>query len=169
MSKQKNQEEIGFQQKYCELKAEEFLSEHNIKNYKLKFQHGTPSVMLVDVEDDVDLSHQNLIDDDITNLHRIKFNIIRGNFNCSNNKLASLNFCPKCVVGDFNCSHNQLTSLKNAPEYVGKNFDCSYNNISDITNLPTQYIGGNFYAYGAGNTFEITDELRKIVKGDIYK
>lgn len=169
MPKQKNQEEIGFQEKYCELAAEKFLSEHNIKNYKLKFQHGTPSVMLVDVEGDVDLSYQNLIDDDITNLHRIKFNIVRGNFNCSNNKLSSLNFCPKHVDGDFNCSDNCLTSLENAPEYVGGDFKCSGNNISDITNLPTKYIGGDFYAYGAGNTFEITDELRKIVKGDIYK
>ena len=75
----------------------------------------------------------------------------------------------KHVDGDFNCSDNCLTSLENAPEYVGGDFKCSGNNISDITNLPTKYIGGDFYAYGAGNTFEITDELRKIVKGDIYK
>ena len=145
MNKQKNQEEIGFQQKYCELAAEKFLSEHNIKNYKLKFQHGTPSVMLVDVEGDVDLSHQNLIDDDITNLHRIKFNIIRGNFNCSNNKLSSLNFCPTHVNGDFNCSHNQLTSLKNAPKYVGGDFRCFCNNVIDLAGIPTTNIGGKFY------------------------
>ena len=47
------------------------------------------------------------------------------NFNCSNNKLISLEGAPK-IVESFNCSGNQLTSLEGAPEKVGGYFECRF-------------------------------------------
>ena len=37
---------------------------------------------------------------------------------CENNKLTSLEFCPKIVLGNFNCSENMLTSLEFCPKDV---------------------------------------------------
>ncbi len=56
----------------------------------------------------------------------IKFNLIRGDFNCSNIKLSTLENSPKIVEGKFDCSNNILTSLQNSPEDVFS-FDCSSN------------------------------------------
>jgi hypothetical protein len=36
----------------------------------------------------------------------INFNKINGDFNCSNNKLKSLKYCPKVVNGIFSCYNN---------------------------------------------------------------
>lgn len=130
----------------------------NLENFKLN-----PLTKKYDYEGSLDLSGKGLSE------IPVKFGKVTGNFNCYDNPLASLQGCPQEVCGNFNCSCNLLTSLDYAPEYVGRNFNCYKNLISDISTIPTKYIGGDFYARGENNTFEITDELRKIVKGDIYK
>ena len=46
----------------------------------------------------------------------ISFGYVTGNFNCSFNKLTSLEGAPQSVYGNFYCYSNKLTSLKDAPE-----------------------------------------------------
>ena len=43
---------------------------------------------------------------------------IKGNFNCSNNKLVDLKWCPIEVDWRFNCSGNPLISLKWASKKI---------------------------------------------------
>jgi len=66
-----------------------------------------------------------------------------GDFNCFDNKLTSLEFCPKEVGGDFRCSYNQLTSLEFCPEKVGGNFWCSNNQLTSLEFCPKE-VGGDF-------------------------
>ena len=58
--------------------------------------------------------------------------ICLGNFDCSYNKLTSLECAPRFVWNDFDCSNNNLTSLEWAPRFVWNDFDCSYNKLTDV-------------------------------------
>lgn len=68
---------------------------------------------------------------------------IHGNFNCHNNKLRNLRGAPKQVLGSFVCSHNQLTSLEGGPSKVGEDFDCDHNHLTDLVGAP-QAVGDAF-------------------------
>jgi hypothetical protein len=57
---------------------------------------------------------------------------VGGHFDCSVNKLTSLEGSPKNVLGYFVCSYNKLTSLEGAPSSVGEDFIC-YNNPVKFT------------------------------------
>jgi len=57
----------------------------------------------------------------------IKFNIVIGYFDCSWNKLTSLEGCPKKVGKGFACSYNKLTSLRGCPKEVDTDFYCENN------------------------------------------
>jgi len=74
---------------------------------------------------------------------KIKFGKVKGDFDCSNNKLTSLEGAPKYVGGNFYCSHNQLTSLEEAPERVEGGFYCSNNKLTSLEGAP-EYVGGSF-------------------------
>ena len=54
---------------------------------------------------------------------------VGGHFDCSVNKLTSLEGSPKNVLGYFICSYNKLTSLEGAPETVGGDFYCNNNPV----------------------------------------
>ena len=56
-----------------------------------------------------------------------KFNKVTGDFLCDDNKLTSLEGCPKEVGGNFLCYYNNLTSLEDGPKEVGGDFWCSDN------------------------------------------
>ena len=58
-------------------------------------------------------------------------------FDCSFNKLTSLEGAPKEVGRDFGCSHNNLTSLEGAPKEVGGDFNCSDNKLSSLDGRPS--------------------------------
>jgi len=60
----------------------------------------------------------------------VKFRRVKG-FNCSRNKLTSLEGCPDYVSGSFLCSSNNLTSLEGAPSYVGGYFSCHDNHLTN--------------------------------------
>ena len=87
---------------------------------------------------DIDLSHSNL-----TKLPDLSNVVICGSFNCSGNRLSSLEGSPQRILGDFNCSHNKLTSLKGSPSIIQHDFDYSYNNLTVLEEKP-QTIGNNF-------------------------
>lgn len=55
-----------------------------------------------------------------------------GDFDCSNNRLSSLSYCPKEVYGSFDCNGNQLISIKGSPRTVKGYFNCSNNKISSL-------------------------------------
>ena len=70
--------------------------------------------------------------------------IVRGNFNCSDNKLTSLEGAPREVRRTFRCDYNRLTSLKGAPKKVGGSFACNYNLLTSLEGAPRE-VGGLFW------------------------
>lgn len=70
----------------------------------------------------------------------IKFKMVDGYFDISNNNLTTLEGCPKIVTKDFNCSKNKLVSLFDGPTEAGE-FDCSHNNIKTLSYAPKEVRG----------------------------
>ena len=121
----------------------------------------------------------------------IKFGKVTGSFDCSHNKLTSLQGAPKKVEGsfkcnsnkltrligapqevgeDFYCDHNQLTSLEGAPQKVGGYFDCNRNKLTSLEGAP-QEVGGSFYCYENPITANTLELILKVMqtKGLEYK
>jgi hypothetical protein len=98
-----------------------------------------PSTGLVDVDGDFKCYRQGLKD-----FKGVAFGHIKGNFNCDNNQLTSLEGAPKTVNGYFSCSSNQLTSLEGAPQTVDGSFYCANNQLTSLEGAP-QTVGGDFY------------------------
>jgi len=105
---------------------------YGIKNYHIN-EDGT-----VDVDGDADIYDKRL------EKIPIKFGYVSGYFNCSNNKLKSLEGAPKEVGGGFDCSNNKLTSLEGAPKEVGGYFNCENNKLTSLEGAPS-WVGGGFY------------------------
>ena len=112
----------------------------------------------------LDLSQMNL-----TVLPDILKNVtVDGNFFCYNNKLTSLENCPKTVGGSFDCSYNDLTSLAGSPSSVGRDFWCGVNDLTSLEFAPTN-VGRDFDCIE--NQVKFTKEqVRAVcdVKGDIF-
>ncbi len=92
---------------------------------------------------------------------------VTGNFQCSRNKLTTLENSPKSVGKDFYCYANNLISLTGASEFVGNNFDCSSNyKLTSLEGAP-KFVGGNFYCLRNSFTEE---QIRAVcdVKGKVY-
>ena len=77
---------------------------------------------------------------------QIKFGVVTGIFDCSDEGLTSLKGCPKYVGGSFNCYNNELTTLEGCPKKVDGDFDCSDNYLTSLVGCPVK-INGNFYCY----------------------
>lgn len=80
----------------------------------------------IDTKYSVDLSNRDL--DEIP----IKFNKVRGYFDCSNNNIKSLKNSPKIIVGNFICDNNNLESFKHSPDIVHGSFQCSNNPLKSL-------------------------------------
>ena len=80
----------------------------------------------IDTKYSVDLSNRDL--DEIP----IKFNQVRGYFDCSNNNIKSLKNSPKIIVGNFICDNNNLESFKHSPDIVHGSFQCSNNPLKSL-------------------------------------
>jgi len=91
-------------------------------------------------DSDVDLSEMGL-----TELP-VRFKEVKGNFNCSYNKLTTLKGAPEYIGGYFSCYENNLTTLEGAPEVVGGSFYCYGNNLTTLEGAPKE-VGGSFYYY----------------------
>lgn len=74
----------------------------------------------------IDLSKIDLIDKELNYFSKFNYSV-EWNFNLSNNKLTSLDWCPKKVTGDFNCRDNKLKSLKWWPIDVWGAYNCALN------------------------------------------
>ena len=93
---------------------------------------------------------------------------VTGDFMCSDNKLTSLEGCPKSVGRYFWCHNNQLPSLKGCPKSVGGDFHCSNNQLTSLKGCPKS-VGGNFYCDNNPKKFT-EEEVRRVcmVKGNVY-
>jgi hypothetical protein len=78
----------------------------------------------------------------LTSLEGAPFNV-RDDFICSNNQLTSLKYCPKKIRGSLNATHNELTSLEHCPSIMG-NYQFEYNKITSLLGLP-EYIYDSLY------------------------
>ena len=105
--------------------------EYNIKKYIINDD------MSISVNGSVGLAYRNLKSIPIT------FKEVSGDFDCSDNQLTSLKYCPETVGGYFSCSNNQLASLKYCPETVG-GFYCSGDQLTSLEYCP-ESVGGRFY------------------------
>jgi hypothetical protein len=107
------------------------LKELGVENYTISDDAS------IDVDGTVDISFKNL------EKIPVRFGIVNGDFNCSNNKLVSLKGSPKSVGVSFFCHKNRLTSLEGAPQLVGKAFVCSNNILTSLEGAP-QSVNGSF-------------------------
>ena len=85
----------------------------------------------------------------------------KGNFDCFDNNLTSLDGAPVSVGGNFDCFDNNLTSLDRAPVSVGGNFGCSYNKLTSLAGAPSS-VGGYFAC--SDNQLTSLSGIHKIIK-----
>ena len=141
--------------------VKQWLDEHNVKSYKINED------LSIDVIGNVNLSKKNF-----THIP-VKFNIVKGNvdcshnmltdilfapikvnyFDCSQNKIVSLKGAPQCVEATFKCNNNKLLSLEHAPEIINLDFYCSYNPLVELGNLMTQV--GRMFIFEAQDKYKI--------------
>ena len=88
----------------------EWLKEYSIKNYTINDD------FTIDVNRSVDLTDNHL--SEIPDY--IQFNIVKGYFDCSNNKLTSLKGAPESVGGYFTCSNNPTSFTEDDVRVVCK-------------------------------------------------
>ena len=77
----------------------------------------------------------------------VRFENVTGWFDCSINKLTTLQGAPSHVGGVFDCGDNMLMSLAYAPVYVGRDFLCQYNKLTDLKGAPDS-VGVDFNCVG---------------------
>jgi hypothetical protein len=119
-----------------EKSIEDWCKELNLYNYKVN-DDGS-----VDSGDHINISFKFL------EIIPIKFGIIYGDFNCSNNQLLSLNSSPNKVFGElFTCCNNRLKSLIGGPTEVENHYNCSYNELTSLKGSP-KIITGVFHCHG---------------------
>ena len=109
-----------------------FLEKYEIKNATINDD------FTVDVDDTVFLWRKGLTE------IPIQFGKVTEGFDISENKLTSLEGCPKYVEGTFYCSDNNLKSLIGCPKEVGGNFYCENNQLITLEVAP-EYVGGYFH------------------------
>jgi hypothetical protein len=88
-----------------------------------------PQTGLVDVNGDLYCDHQSLPD-----FKGVRFGVVVGDFDCSNNQLTSLKGAPQSVR-DFACPNNQITSLEGSPQSV-RDFACFNNQLTSLKGAP---------------------------------
>lgn len=123
---------------------DKFCQENSIRNYTIE-------------DGKLVVSGNVYLNDRGMNVLPVKFKSVSGVFDCSGNKLVSLDGCPSYVGLSFNCSRNNLTSLNGGPKvalnyyYCAKNrltsleggpektnhFECLYNDIKSINYIPS--------------------------------
>ena len=153
---------MTFDQEKEESKVTYSLKQLGIQEYNLTFSDKSDTI-LVDVYEDVDLSHKNLSD------FPVKFRYIIGNFDCSDNKLTSLKNAPEWIRGDFDCSNNRLVSLGIESLYVEGNLYCFNNPLlaSLATNSQMNNIEGVSSLHPNLSPSEFVETYNLVIFGEI--
>jgi hypothetical protein len=68
----------------------------------------------------------------------LRFGKISGDFDCSANRLTTLEGCPSVVGGTFDCGNNRLTSLEGCPTKVNGSFYCYANQLISLEHCPKE-------------------------------
>ncbi len=156
-----------------DIKLEKELLKFVISNYTLN-EDGS-----IDCDQAVNLSYK------LLSKIPFKFNKINYSFKMTNNKIKSLENCPKYIGSNFNCSFNKLTSLEFGPEYVGNNYDCCYNQLTTLKGCvdevyaefdcqSNQLTSLEFCPMEVENDFNCSDnkleylDRSPMIKGDLY-
>jgi hypothetical protein len=71
----------------------------------------------------------------------LQFGIVMDSFDCSDNKLTSLEGSPIMIAGSFWCSNNLLTSLESATKLMIVDFYCCFNNLTSLKGCPDKIFG----------------------------
>ena len=113
--------------------------------YNKNLVHGKLTKQYPDIKGDFDCSDIHLISLEFVPQHVGRY------FSCSSTNITSLEFAPQSVGGNsvggnFYCSGTNITSLEFAPQYVGSNFACFNTKITSLEFVP-QHVGRNFYCY----------------------
>ena len=135
------------------MSIEEICEKYNIRNYIIN-DDGS-----IDVDGDVFI-----YDEGLTEIP-LKFNKVTGSVNFIQNKLTSLEGCPKEVGSFFDCRDNKLTTLEGGPKSVGGDFHCGNNNLTDLKGSPEE-IGGKFGCINTNITSFVSD-IKKL-DGDFH-
>ena len=139
----------------------EICKEHGIIDYTIN-PDGS-----IDVNYNVNLYFQGL-----TKLP-LKFNKANNGFNCSINKLTSLEGSPIEVNAYFSCSNNKLKSFQFAPKIIRGHFDCQNNNIKSFEYFPS-FVKNVFWCWGnpiceVWKLFEDTTKIELLNDFDIFR
>jgi len=86
-------------------------------------------------------------------------------FYCTNNNLESLKGCPQTISDSFICYFNELKSLEGGPQKVNGSFDCSNNKLESLEGC-TQTVSGSFYCYD--NELKSLEGSPQTISGDFY-
>jgi hypothetical protein len=97
-----------------------------------------PETGLVDIEGDFKVHRQ-----DLTDFKGVRFGKVDGNFDCSYNRITSLDGAPQEVGNNFHCYDNQLTTLDGGPSIVKWDYNCSRNNLASLKGAP-KLVNGYF-------------------------
>ncbi|HEY6393699.1 MAG TPA: hypothetical protein VIX89_20620, partial [Bryobacteraceae bacterium] len=92
-------------------KVQDFLTQHSIR-----WEREGDYIVVKDIR----LSGNHL--DSLPDLSAV---IVRGDFDCSENRLTSLKGVPQRIGGSFLCWGNRLASLDGGPQEIGGDFNCS--------------------------------------------
>jgi len=125
-------------------KVKDFLgfSEHN-KEYKRIKKHCDlhyPDNYKINNDLSVDVYMSIFLENESLTEIPFKFNIVKGNFDCSHNELKNLKNCPNEIYGDFTFSVNNIDSLEYFPSVVTGNVNGFFNKITDISKLDNMNI-----------------------------
>lgn len=112
-------------------KVNEMCRRLKLKNYQINDDLSVDVNHVGHFGESVKLNKNHIIDGKFP----IKFNKIKGRFECSWCNLTSLENGPKWVGGNFMCTHNSLTSLEGGPEYVGGLYNCRGNKLTSLKGI----------------------------------
>jgi hypothetical protein len=101
-----------------------WLNEMNITDYTINED------LTVDVNGSVDLKAKGF-----TSIP-IQFGMVKGIFQCSNNRLKTLEGTPHTVDGIFKCDFNKLENLVGGPKIATYAYECENNNLSSLLGSP---------------------------------
>ena len=140
---------------------DEICREYNISNYTINTDGS------IDVNGTVYLWNKKLAK------LPLKFNKVNRWFNCSRNKLTSLEGSPKEVNGDFYCHNNNLTSFEFAPKIIRGDFYCYNNNIKSFEYFPifvkADFLCDNNPIEEVWRLFQDTSKIELLNDFDIFR
>ena len=136
-------------------KQEKFLNRYTTGTWSVN-----PTTGLVDVQGHFNCSYVRV---KLESFAGISFGHVSGDFDCSWNRLTSLEGAPQTVDGSFDCVRNQLTSLEGAPQTVGGYFNCNHNKLKSLEGAP-QTVGRDFWC--GENQLQTLEGAPQTVGGD---